>query len=47
MFEIQSDDCFTIYTKSGCGNCIKVKTLLDENKIKYNKIECDEYLIEK
>jgi glutaredoxin len=35
---------FTIYTKSGCPGCIKVKTLLQErNPI---IIDCDEYLFD-
>lgn len=37
---------FTIYSKSGCHNCSKIKTLLNNNKLIYNEINCDEYLIE-
>jgi len=37
---------FTIYSKSGCPNCTNVKKLLQENKIDYMLINCDEYLIE-
>jgi len=37
---------FTIYTKSGCPNCNKVKQLLRENNLLYKIVDCDEYLIE-
>jgi glutaredoxin len=37
---------FTIYSKSGCPNCIKVKRFLQENKILFTNIDCDEYLLE-
>jgi len=35
---------FTVYTKSGCLNCPKVKSLLKGKDLKI--IDCDEYLIE-
>ena len=37
---------FTIYSKSGCYNCTKVKNLLIEMKAFFIVINCDEYLIE-
>ena len=37
---------FTIYSKSGCHNCSKIKKLLTEKKIFFLEIQCDEYLIE-
>ena len=37
---------FTIYSKSGCPNCIKVKKLLKDNNINFNLINSDEYIIE-
>lgn len=37
---------FTIYSKSGCSNCLKAKNLLKDNKGLFNIIDCDEYLIE-
>lgn len=37
---------FTIYSKSGCLNCSKVKKLLQDNAINYNLIDCDDYIIE-
>lgn len=37
---------FTIYSKSGCPNCKKVKVLLTEMKQKYTIIDCDEYLLD-
>lgn len=36
----------TVYSKSGCSNCIKVKQLLAEKSIKFSVIDCDEYLLE-
>ena len=37
---------FTIYSKSGCINCRKVKDLLKSNNIEYEIIDCDDYLLE-
>lgn len=41
-----SESGFTIYTKSGCINCSKVKRMLEDNCIKYEIIDCDDYIIE-
>ena len=37
---------FTIYSKSGCINCSKVKTLLKDNNINFTIINCDEFILE-
>jgi glutaredoxin len=37
---------FTIYSKSGCHNCIKTKTVLKDKKLIFIEVDCDEYLIE-
>jgi len=37
---------FTIYSKSGCPNCVKAKTLLKERGIPFVTIDCDEYILE-
>jgi len=37
---------FTIYCKSACKNCVKVKTFLSEKNILFNAIDCDDYIIE-
>jgi glutaredoxin len=37
---------FTIYSKSGCENCNKVKKYLKDNKLLFTEVNCDEYLIE-
>ena len=46
IFQIQepSDKSFTIYSKTNCRYCTVVKSLLDEHKIQYIEINCDEYL---
>jgi glutaredoxin len=44
--ENPSESGFTIYSKSGCPNCIKVKKLLKDNNINFNLIDSDEYIIE-
>jgi len=36
---------YTIYCKSGCANCIKVKKYLTEVNAPMNIVDCDEYLI--
>ena len=43
-YEAPSSKGFTVYTKSGCLNCPKVKSLLKEKELKI--VDCDEYLIE-
>ena len=45
-FEYPSAQGFTIYSKSGCPNCIKVKNLLKEQKLMFNIVDCDDYIIE-
>lgn len=37
---------FTVYSKSGCPNCMLAKKLIKEKNFFYNEINCDEYLIE-
>jgi len=37
---------FTVYSKSGCPNCSKVKQLIKEKNYDFLIIDCDEYLIE-
>jgi glutaredoxin len=37
---------YTIYTKSGCPNCTKVKKLLESALEKPLIVDCDEWLIE-
>ena len=45
-FEKPNESGFTVYSKSGCPNCIKVKALLKEKKLLFSVVDCDEYLIE-
>jgi glutaredoxin len=45
-FEKPSIEKYTIYSKSGCINCRKVKELLKKNNIEYEIIHCDDYLLE-
>ena len=37
---------FTVYTKSGCPNCSKVKLFFREKQIDFFVVDCDDYLIE-
>jgi glutaredoxin len=37
---------FTIYSKSGCPNCTKVKNLIKEHNFLFNVIDSDDYIIE-
>ena len=39
-------DKFTVYSKSGCPNCVKAKTLLNERGIPFITVDCDEYILE-
>lgn len=45
-FEKPNESGFTVYSKNGCPNCIKVKALLKEKKLLFSVVDCDEYLIE-
>jgi glutaredoxin len=45
-FPAPVQDEFTIYSKSGCINCTKVKKLLNEKNILFTIIDCDEYILE-
>jgi glutaredoxin len=45
-FENPSKSGFTIYSKFGCPNCMKIKALLKEKHLLFNIVDCDEYLIE-
>jgi glutaredoxin len=43
-YEYPNDECYTIYSKSGCPSCVGAKRLLQcENPA---IVDCDEYLIE-
>ncbi len=37
---------FTIYSKSGCLNCVKVKTILKDTNLLFSVIDCDEFLLD-
>jgi glutaredoxin len=39
------DTGFTIYSKSGCSYCTKVKKLLLDKQIFFLDVSCDEFLI--
>jgi len=36
----------TVYSKSGCINCTKVKTLLKDKSMAFNIIDCDEFILD-
>ena len=46
-FAKPSETTYTVYTKSGCGYCTKVKELFMQDRIYYEEINCDEYLKDK
>lgn len=37
---------FTIYSKSGCPNCINVKRRIQEQYLLHKIVDCDDYLLE-
>ncbi len=41
-----SESGFTIYSKSGCLQCSRAKTLLQDNKLVFTIVDCDEYILE-
>lgn len=36
----------TVYSKSACNNCTKVKNLLKDKSVLFNVIDCDEFILE-
>ncbi len=44
QIEEPSENSFTIYSKTNCRYCTVVKSLLNEHKLPYNEINCDDYL---
>ena len=45
-FTSPSNVGLSVYSKSCCFNCSKIKKLLHEKAINYNLIDCDDYIIE-
>ena len=45
-FPIPEKDQITVYSKSGCINCTKVKTMLKEKGLEFTIIDCDEFILE-
>lgn len=45
-FEYPEMNKFTIYSKSGCKNCLDVKKFLNGINCEIKIIDCDEFLIE-
>ena len=37
---------FTIYSKSGCPNCIKVKNHLANLQLNFTVVSCDDYILD-
>ena len=37
---------FTVYSKSGCPNCLSVKKIIKNNFFLISEINCDEYILE-
>jgi glutaredoxin len=44
--EEPSEVGFTLYSRSGCTNCAKVKDLFNKHKFIFKCVNCDEYIIE-
>ena len=45
-FEKPLESGFTIYSKSGCPNCVKSKSLLNSKHLLLKVVNCDEYILE-
>ncbi len=46
MFQEPYTNKITIYSKSGCPNCIKVKDFLKLKKVIFEIVSCDDYLLD-
>jgi glutaredoxin len=45
-FALPSEVGYTIYSKSGCKFCTKLKNIFKSNQIPFTLIDCDDYLVE-
>jgi glutaredoxin len=45
-FEKPKVNGYTVYSKTGCPNCLKIKKYLNDSNAIVSIIDCDEYLIE-
>jgi glutaredoxin-related protein len=45
-FTAPSSTGYTVYTKSSCSFCLKIKVLLNDLNMAPTVINCDEYLLE-
>lgn len=43
---IPKPNIITVYSKSGCPNCVTIKKLLKEKQLLFEIIDCDEYILE-
>ena len=43
---IPQPNIITVYSKSGCVNCVTIKNLLKEKQLLFEIINCDEYILE-
>jgi glutaredoxin len=41
-----NQDEITVYSKSGCVNCVNVKKLLKDKSMTFSVINCDEFIYE-
>jgi glutaredoxin len=46
MEYINPNKDFTIYSRSGCHYCTKVKQLLQSKSLNFFIVDCDEYILE-
>jgi glutaredoxin len=46
MFQEPFPNKFTVYSKSGCPNCLKVKDLLKSKNVEFEIVNCDNYLFD-
>ena len=45
-FESPSTTKITIYSKTECVNCYKLKDILNKTGVEYHMINCDKYLVD-
>lgn len=46
MFPSPEKGKLTVYSKSGCPNCTKVKQMLKDKNVLFSIIDCDEFILE-
>ena len=46
IYQEPYENCYSIYSKTACKFCKEAKKLLEQHKIEFKTIDCDDYILE-